>query len=98
MESLHLFFDWLNEQLPGIKFTMKHSTEGIEFLDNYIYTGENNMLLSKPYSKECDDHAFLVPSSCHATHTLRNIPYSVGHRIYKISSENCQYQEAKITS
>ena len=52
-------------------------------------------LQTKPYSKPCDDHAFLVPSSCHPAHTLRNIPYSTALRIFKIASEPSEFVKAK---
>ena len=95
LEMLDRFHEWLNSRLPGIKFTKEHSSHGIEFLDTYIYCTENNKLQTKAYSKPCDEHNFLVPSSCHPAHNLRNIPYSIGHRIYRISSEPHEYEQSK---
>ena len=67
---------------------------GTEFLDLFIYL-KNNKLHTRTYSKPCDDHAFLVPSSCHPSHTLRNIPYSTALRIYKNTSELAEYHKSK---
>ena len=95
LEMLECFHEWLNTRLPGIKFTKSYSSHGIEFLDTYIYM-HNGVLQTKPYSKPCDEHNFLVPSSCHPSHNLRNIPYSIGHRIYRIASEQHEYQHSKL--
>ena len=94
-EKLNRFHEWLNTRIPGINFTLKSSQHGTEFLDLYIYL-ENNKLLTKTYSKPCDDHAFLVPSFCHPSHTLRNIPYSTALRIYKNTSEPAEYIKSKL--
>ena len=63
---------------------------GTEFLDLFIYLRYNKL-----HSKPCDDHAFLVPSSCHPSHTLRKIPYSTALRIYKNTSELAEYHKSK---
>ena len=93
-QNLERFHDWLNTRIPGIKFTLNSSEHGTEFLDLFIYV-KNGKLHSKQYSKPCDDHAFLVPSSCHPSHTIRNIPYSTALRIYKHTSEPAEYDKAK---
>ena len=67
---------------------------GAKFLDLFIYL-KNNKLHTKTYSKPCDNHAFLVPSSCHPSHTLRNIPYNTALRIYKNTSELAEYHKCK---
>ena len=70
------------------------SHTGIEFLDTFV-TFENGILHTSPWSKACDSHTYLLPSSCHPTHTLKNIPYNIAHRIFKISSNNEIYEAAK---
>ena len=95
LDKLNAFHTWLNFCLPGIKFTMTTpSSHGTEFLDTFIYMN-NFELHTKPYSKDCDEHTFLVPSSCHPTHNLKNIPYSIAHRIHRIASENEEYEKSK---
>jgi len=93
-EMLEEFHLWLNSRMPGIKFTLKASLEGTEFLDTFIYM-KAGQLHTKPYSKPCDDHAFLVPTSCHPTHTIKNIPYSTALRIFKLTSEHDEYIQAR---
>ena len=93
-ELLECFHQWLNNRIPGIKFTKVSSEHGTEFLDTYVYQ-KNGILHTRPYSKPCDDHSFLIPSSCHPSHTVRNIPHSTATRIYKIASEIEEYSKAK---
>ena len=85
IDMLQSFLLWLNEFHPNIKFTMSNpSTEGTEFLETYVYI-KNGNLCTKSYSKPCDSHAFLIPSSCHPTHTIK-IFLIIPH----IGSSNCQ--------
>ena len=53
---------------------------------------KNNKLHTRTYSKTCDDHAFLIPSSCH---TFKNISYGTALRIYKNTSELAEYHKSK---
>ncbi len=92
---LNRFHEWLNSRLPGIQFTKEHSSHGIPFLNSFVYLSSNYKLQTKAYSKSCDEHTYIVPSSCHPAHNLRNIPYSIGHTIYRISSEEHNYQHSK---
>ena len=92
---LDKFLEWLNTLLPGIKFTMVTSSQGVSFLNTFIYL-IGHLLHTRPFSKPCDTHTYLIPSSCHATHNLRNIPYSVALTIYKICSEPTQYAKSKL--
>ena len=96
LQELDTFFEWLNKFHKDIKFTMSEPSDvGIEFLETYVYI-KGDQLHTKPYSKPCDNHMFLLPTSCHPTHTMENIPYSTAHRIYKICSEKKCYEDAKI--
>ena len=40
-------------------------------------------------------HTYLVPTSCHPAHNIKNIPYSIGHTIYRIASEKHKYESSK---
>ena len=73
IELLEVFHEWLNSKLPGIKFTKNFSSHGIEFLNSFVYCNVDNILQTKPYSKPCDEHTYLVPFSCHPIHNIRNI-------------------------
>ena len=70
------------------------SLEGTEFLDTFIYN-KGYKLNTKVYSKPCDTHSFLVPTSCHATHIVENIPKGVAHRLFRICSEQENDEIAK---
>ena len=95
LELLNSFLTWLNSIHPSLKFTMSTpSLEGTEFLDTYTYL-KGHELHTKVYSKPCDTHSFLVPTSCHATHVVENIPKGVAHRLYRICSEQHNYDIAK---
>ena len=96
VEELRKFFDFCNKYHPGIRFTMTEpSTEGKEFLNTFV-SRKNGILATKPFSKECDSHCYLLPSSCHPLHTIRNIPYGIAHNAYKISSDPESYEAAKL--
>ena len=94
-DNLIKFYNFLNSFHNDIKFTMTEpSTEAVEFLDTFVFM-KKGILHTKPYSKECDSHSYLLPNSCHPMHTLKNIPFSIAHRIFKISSDHEIYEEAK---
>ena len=96
MESLNSVFNFLIRFHPDIKFTMTEPpSEGIEFLDTFVYL-KSGVLHTKPYSKPCDNHQYLNPTSCHPTHTINNIPYSIAYRIFKICSEPSEYMKSKL--
>ena len=69
-EALHTFTTWMNTLSPSIKFTVKYSREGIEFLNTFVYTN-NGRLQTKIYSKPSDTHCYLTPNSCHPYHTVK---------------------------
>ena len=96
LEELYEFVRWLNNINPNIQFTMSTpSTHGTQYLETFVYTDENGLLQTKSYSKPCDTHAYIVPTSCHPTHQLENIPYSIAHKIYRVSSTQQDYETAK---
>ena len=63
--------EYLNNCDPDLKFVMnpkEPSTEAVEYLDLSIFTDAQNKIATKIYSKSCDPHAYLLPTSCHPTH------------------------------
>ena len=90
------FMDWLNSIHPSLKFTVKHSRDGVEFLDLFVYTGANNQLNTKLYSKSSDTHSYLTPNSCHKLHMIENIPFNTARRVYQNNSEKVNYESDKI--
>ena len=82
------FTRWLNTLNPKIKFTLKYSFVGVEYLDTFVYKNPNtNKLETTLYSKPSDTHAYLPPVSCHPSHICANIPKGVALRIKRICSE-----------
>ena len=96
VEELMEFMDWLNNIHTSLKFTVCHSVEGIEFLDLFVYCDENNNLCTKLYSKSSDTHCYLVPSSCHKTHIIENIPFNTARRVFQNNSHLVNYEKDKI--
>lgn len=95
-EELKLFDKWLNELHPRLKFTLEYSTEGTIFLDLFVSTGTDNCLKTKIYSKPCDSHAYLLPTSCHPAHICKNIPIGVMKRLRRNCSDDTDFKSATI--
>ena len=85
VEQLHLYNKWLNSLDDRLKFEMKFSRVGIEYLEIFIYT-RNNKIETKIWSKPCDPHSYLLPTSYHPVHTCESIPYSVLSKVKRLCS------------
>ena len=94
LEKLIQFDKWINGLENGIKFEMRHSTQGVEYLDTYIYDVDGE-LKTKLYSKPSDTHAYLPPTSCHPYHILKNNPDQVARRVRKLSNCDIEYNKAR---
>ena len=90
VEQLLEFMTWLNGIHPDLVFTYDYSTEGVEFLDTFVYA-VGSVVHTRLYSKPSDTHCYLIPTSCHRTHVLKNIPYGVARRVRQNSSEDTQF-------
>ena len=97
VEQLLEFMTWLNSIHPDLVFTYDYSTEGVEFLDTHVYAvGE--VIHTPLYSKPSDTHSYLIPTSCHRSHVLKNIPYGVARRVRQNSSEDTNFLEQRRVS
>lgn len=67
------FNAWLNQVHPRLKFTIDYITTTNVFRDVRL-TVEGNIVKTSMFSKSCDPHAYLMPTSCHPLHISRNIP------------------------
>ena len=87
--------EYLNSIIPGIKITLNHSPESINFLDTTIYKHkiENNdpILHTKIYFKETDTHQLLHKASYHPKHTFKGIIKSQLLRFKRLSSTFTDY-------
>ena len=79
------FKDHLNSSHPTIKFTFVSSNTSVPFLDTLTEL-KNGRIETQIYSKPTDTHSYLLPTSCHAPHTFKSIPYSQAIRIRRICS------------
>ena len=96
LQKLRDFFTFINTINPNMKYTMTEpSISSQEFLQVLVYR-QDGKLHTRTYSKPCDNHQYLSPLSCHPTHTLQNIPYSIAFSVFKICSNKKDYLEAKI--
>ena len=96
LEMLDRFLDFLNSLISGIIFTrVIQSSQGTAYLQTEVYI-KDKILHTRPFSKPCDTHTYLIPSSCHATHNISNIPFCIAHTIYKIASEPAEYSKSKL--
>lgn len=88
LQELHTFINSID---PDLKFKMnptEPSTIGVEYLDLFIYSNSANIIHTMIYSKACDPHAYLLPTSCHPLHCCQNIPKSVLMRVKRNCSED----------
>ena len=94
VEELLKFMEWLNSIHPDLVFTYDYSKDGVEFLDTYVYA-VGDVIHTKLYSKPSDTHCYLIPTSCHRSHVLKNIPYGVARRVRQNNSEDTNFLEQR---
>ena len=92
IEELMIFMAWLNSIWPSLKFTYKYSTEGVEFLNLFVYVVDG-IIHTKLFSKKSDTHCYLIPTSCHKEHVIKNIPFGVARRLRENNSEDTNFVE-----
>ena len=71
IDQLHQFMTWLNGICPDLQFTFTHSPEGVEFIDLYVYVADN-FVHTTLFLKKNDTHWYLIPTSCHKEHVVKN--------------------------
>ncbi|KAK3091940.1 hypothetical protein FSP39_023867 [Pinctada imbricata] len=85
LDDLNKFHDLLNGLHTSIQFTMEQSEKELPFLDTLIIK-EDNKITTDLFYKSTDTHQYLIFSSCHPSHTKRNIPFNLTRRICTIVS------------
>ena len=95
IDQLTQFMTWLNGICQSLKFTYTHSPEGVEFLDLFVYVTDN-FIHTKLFSKKSDTHCYLIPTSCHKDHVVRNIPFGVARRVRQNNSEDTNFEEQRV--
>ena len=76
----------LNAFHRTVKFTFEYSNSSVHYLDVNVMVGSDREFITDLYIKPTDTHQFLLASSCHPSHTKRNIAYSQALRICRICS------------
>ena len=96
--DLHKFLSEINNIHPSIKFTATHTkkstqnddtpdcdceaAEGVAFLDTFLSIRAGR-ISSKLFRKPSDRNMLLMPTSAHAPHTAKSIPYSLHLRLVR---------------
>ena len=80
------FIEWINTVHPTIKFTADINPKGLPFLDTFVKI-ENNVIITRPYTKPTDRKQYIHPSSCHPPHIFKSIPYSQALRLKRICTK-----------
>ena len=84
-ERLNDFLEFANSCHQSIKFTAEISQTSNTFLDTKS-TLENGSIETDLYCKPVDAHQYLLPSSCHPRHIVKNLPKGLAIRTKRICS------------
>ena len=104
VDDLQLFLEEINSVHPSIKFTAEftspyscdmegphdcfcHQSRSVPFLDTRVSI-KKGKFSTDLYRKPTDRCQYLLPSSCHPSHIVKNIPFNLAYRILRICSEN----------
>ena len=88
---------FLNSLIDGIKITLNHSQEKVDFLDTTVYkqeTEDEDVLQTRVFFKETDTHQLLHKTSFHPKHTAKGVLKSQLLRFKRISSSHSDYSNA----
>ena len=91
--QLKEFLTFINSLHPTIKFTANYNFEtcSVPFLDTTI-TIRNGEIVTDLYRKPTHSPQYLLPSSTHPPHCVKNIPFSLAYRIRRICSDNLTFE------
>ena len=105
------FIEAANNLYPPHKIHPLHFTREINFFDTTVYLVDNS-LETEIYLKPLNTHQYLLPSSCHPRHIIKNIPRSLVLCIRRVCSTSpffdkhtsqlktylilCQYKEKQV--
>ena len=100
VEDLQTFLKGINNLHPTIKFTAEftspyfcemegphdcfcHQTQSVPFLATSVSVKQGKFSTDL-YKKPTDRCQYLLPSSCHPSHIVKNIPYNLAYSILRI--------------
>ena len=92
--ELKEFLDFINTLHPTIKFTASYdfNEAKADFLDTTIYI-QNGKITTDLYRKPTHSPQYLLPSSTHPPHCVKNIPFSLAYRLRRICSEDETFEK-----
>ena len=85
-EHLDEFLEFANSFHPSIKFTADISQTSNTFLDTKSTLNDDGTINTDLYCKPVDAHQYLLPSSCHPRHIIKNLPKGLAIRTKRICS------------
>lgn len=93
-EKLKEFIAFINTLHPTIKFTASYNfgEAKANFLDTTI-TIKDGKISTDLYRKPTHSPQYLLPSSCHPPHCVKNIPFSLAYRLRRICSEDDAFEK-----
>jgi hypothetical protein len=99
LHEFNIFFNHLNQVIPGITFTYKISSEANEFLDLQIaissFGNSKPKLSFSTHQKALNKYAYISPKSCHPVHTLKGFIHGELQRYATNSSNHFFYNDTK---
>ena len=90
--DLDNFIELANGFHTSIKFTAEISASSNIFLDTTSKIVNGNVEFSL-HTKPTDSHLYLMPSSCHPSHTFKGVPKGLATRVRRICSTPALYEE-----
>lgn len=89
------FVDYINSNDMNLKFTHIHDNKSVHFLDITL-VGNNEDIEILPFTKSMARNTLLLATSCHASHTIRNLPIGEFIRIKRNCSDAQEYDKQKL--
>ena len=87
LDELLIWYNYLNDNHPTIKFTIEHSERELPFLDTLTYI-DNNKIKTKLYKKPTNKKQYLSYNSEHPAHMKKSIPYAQALRYRRIIEDD----------
>ena len=84
----------INKLHKTIRFTCSYdfTNKSTTFLDTTVTIWEDGSITTDLFRKPTDRVQYLLPTSCHPSHTFKSIPFSLALRLIKIVSEKDQLE------
>jgi hypothetical protein len=91
-KDLDNLIELANSFHTSVKFTVEISASSNIFLDTTSKIVNGNVEFSL-HTKPSDSHLYLMPSSCHPSHTFKGVPKGLAMTVRRICSTPPLYKE-----